>query len=50
VSADGTQQMGMEVSGPQEASQEIKETMKMRLGKSPDKPAAEAKSEEAKAK
>jgi hypothetical protein len=50
VSADGTQQMGMEVSGPQEASQEIKETMKMHLGKSPDKPAAEAKSEEAKAK
>jgi hypothetical protein len=47
VSAEGTQQLGMEVSGPQEASQEITETMKMHLGKSPDKP-AEKKAAEAK--
>jgi hypothetical protein len=40
VSSSGTQQMGIEVSGPQEVSQQIKETTSMRLGKSPDKPAA----------
>jgi hypothetical protein len=40
VSADGVQQVGMEISGPQEASQEITETMSMRQGASPDQPAA----------
>jgi hypothetical protein len=43
VSAQGKQQIGMEISGPQEATQEITETMKMTLGKSPDKPPAPAK-------
>lgn len=45
VSADGVQQVEMEISGPQEISQEIKETTSMRLGKSPDKPAAADKKE-----
>jgi Family of unknown function (DUF6263) len=51
VSAEGVQQVGMEVTGRQEVTQEIKETTKMRLGKSPDKPAAADKeSKDAKAK
>jgi Family of unknown function (DUF6263) len=41
VKADGVQQANMEVSGPQELTQDLKETMSMRLGKSPEKPAAE---------
>lgn len=46
VKSSGTQNMGMELSGPQELTQEIKETVTMRLGKSPDKkPAAEEKKE-----
>jgi hypothetical protein len=39
VKATGTQKAEMEVSGPQELTQKITETMSMRLGKSPDKPA-----------
>jgi hypothetical protein len=39
VKAAGTQKAQMEVSGPQELTQQITETMSMRLGKSPDKPA-----------
>ncbi|HWA48790.1 MAG TPA: hypothetical protein VG742_10975, partial [Dongiaceae bacterium] len=33
--ADGTQEMTMELSGPQEITQKVKETMSMKLGKSP---------------
>jgi hypothetical protein len=36
VKADGTQQAKMEVSGAQEMTQDMKETMSMRLGKSPE--------------
>ncbi|MEX0675938.1 MAG: DUF6263 family protein [Pirellulales bacterium] len=41
VKANGVQKAEMEVSGPQEVTQNITETMSMHLGKSPDKPAAE---------
>lgn len=41
VKADGMQKAQMEISGDQELTQSITETMSMRLGKSPDKPAAE---------
>jgi len=41
VKADGMQKAQMEISGDQELTQSITESMSMRLGKSPDKPAAE---------
>ncbi|REK10484.1 MAG: hypothetical protein DWQ37_16505 [Planctomycetota bacterium] len=42
VKADGSQHLEMEITGPQEVSQVITEKMSMQLGKSPEKPAAEA--------
>ncbi len=42
ISATGKQSSAMEMSGPQEMTQEIKETSSIRLGKSPDKAPAAA--------
>lgn len=47
VKADGTQNVEMELSGPQELTQKISEKMSMRLGKSPEGPAAESEEKEA---
>ncbi len=47
--ADGFQELTMEVSGPQEVTQKIKETMSMKLGKSPtDKSVTDEKKEDKK--
>ena len=46
VKADGVQKAQMEISGDQELTQSITETMSMRLGKSPDQPATETDAEE----
>jgi hypothetical protein len=41
IKSNGSQASSMEMSGPQELTQEIKETSSIRLGKSPDKPLAD---------
>ncbi len=43
VKSSGTQVAAMELTGPQEVTQQIKEKSSMRQGKSPDKPAEEEK-------
>jgi hypothetical protein len=48
INSEGVQQMQMEISGQQELTQEIAETVSMRLGKSPDKKPSEPPADKAK--
>jgi hypothetical protein len=50
VKSNGTQSTAMEMSGPQELTQEISESSTIRLGTSPDKPAPPAKDAKSAAK
>ena len=47
INATGKQSSAMEMSGPQELTQEIKETSSIHLGKSPDKAAGGRKRRQA---
>ena len=47
ISSSGTQKAAMELTGPQEVTQQINEKVSMRQGKSPEKPAEEPKKEQA---